>query len=69
MVQVIKGSHYWDSIETLISFLEICKSFSAETRHWRLDGQSLEDHIITGLKNSLKEGYDIKKIGRRKKQK
>lgn len=47
--QVVPDSHYWDSIDSLINYLSYQKARAVDI-----------DYLITGFKNSLKNGYDIR---------
>jgi hypothetical protein len=53
-VQVIEGSHFWPSFETLINYLEAQKDIYKKP----ID----IDYLLIGLKNSLAQGYDIQKV-------
>ena len=43
------NSHFWTCLEELINIIQLNKSISKK-------------YILKGLKNTLKQGYDIKKI-------
>jgi hypothetical protein len=50
--QVDEHSHFWDSIETFLNYLNIMKDLKKE-----ID----VDYLIEGFENSKKNGYELKK--------
>ena len=56
MIQVVPNSHFWTSLSMLSNYIDAYKKGMRESPAMRL-----EDYIQIGIKNTLKEGYDLRK--------
>ncbi len=52
-MQVIPNSHYWTDLNMLLNYLKF---------HPSLKIIDLKEYLMTGIENTLKQGYDIQKV-------
>jgi len=57
-IQDVPDSHFWTDLNQLIHFIETIKK--CQNLNFT-DGKKLEDYLIIGLKNTIKQGYSLKK--------
>lgn len=59
MVQVIPNSHYWNSVQVFLNWLD-CIDYGCKK-------EFTTDYIRTGFKNALLQGYDLRRLKKQRK--